>query len=40
MSQNKKKIAKETFSSVFKKFQGIQIQTHYKAECWSIDLID
>ena len=23
-----------------KKFQRIQIQTHYKDECWSIDLID
>ena len=28
------------FSPVNKKFQRIQIQTHYKDECWSIDLID
>ena len=44
MNQNKngitKAIAKEIFSPVFKKFQKIQIQTHYKDECWSIDLID
>ena len=40
MSEKKKEIAKEIFSPVFKKFQRIQIQTHYKDECWSIDLID
>ena len=40
MNQNKRKIAKEIFSPVIKKFQRIQIQTHYKDECWSIDLID
>ena len=36
----KKEIAKEIFSPVIKKFQRIQIQTHFKDECWSIDLID
>ena len=36
----KEQIAKEKFSPVIKKFQRIQIQTHYKDECWSIDLID
>ena len=36
----KQKIAKEIFSPVVKKFDRIQIQTHYKEECWSIDLID
>ena len=40
MSEKKKEIAKEIFSPVIKKFQRIQIQTHYKDECWSIDLID
>ena len=44
MNQNaglrKKEIVKEIFSPVIKKFQRIQIQTHYKNECWSIDLID
>ena len=40
MKEKKKEIVKETFSPVFKKFQRIQIQTHYKDECWSIDLID
>ena len=44
MNQNKKEIAtaitEEIFSPVIKKFQRIQIQTHYKDECWSIDLID
>ena len=44
MSQNKTEIAKaitkEIFSPVIKKFQRIQIQTHYKDECWSIDMID
>ena len=36
----KEQIAKEIFSPVIKKSQRIQIQTHYKDECWSIDLID
>ena len=36
----KEHIAKEIFSPVIKKFQRIQIQTHYKDECWCIDLID
>ena len=36
----KQKIAKEIFSPVVKKFDRIQIQTHYKDECWSIDLKD
>ena len=36
----KQKIAKEIFSPVVKKFDRNQIQTHYKDECWSIDLID
>ena len=40
MKEKKKKIAEEIFSPVIKKFQRIQIQTHYKDECWSIDLID
>ena len=44
MNQNaglrKKEIVREIFSPVIKKFQRIQIQTHYKDECWSIDLID
>ena len=40
MNQNKKEIVKEIFSPVIKKFQRIQIQTHYKDERWSIDLID
>ena len=40
MNEKKKEIAKEKFSPVIKKFQRIQIQTHYKDECWSIDLID
>ena len=40
MSEKKKEIAKEIFSPRIKKFQRIQIQTHYKDECWSIDLID
>ena len=40
MNGKKKEIAKETFSPVSKKFQRIQMQTHYKDECWSIDLID
>ena len=40
MSEKKKESAKEIFSPVIKKFQRIQIQTHYKDECWSIDLID
>ena len=40
MSEKKKEFAKEIFSPVIKEFQRIQIQTHYKDECWSIDLID
>ena len=36
----KKEIAQEIFSPVITKFQRIQIQTHYKVECWSIELID
>ena len=40
MKEKKKEIAKEIFSPVIKKFQRIQIQTHYEDECWSIDLID
>ena len=40
MNQKKEQIAKEIFSPVIKKFQRIQIQTHYKDECWSIDLFD
>ena len=40
MKEKKKEIAKEIFSPVIKKFDRIQIQTHYKDECWSIDLID
>ena len=40
MNQKKEQIAKEIFSPVIKKFQRIQIQTHYKDECWSIDSID
>ena len=36
----KKEIVREIFSPVIKKFQRIQIQTHYKDECWRIDLID
>ena len=40
MNQKKKEIVKEIFSPVIRKFQRIQIQTHYKDECWSIDLID
>ena len=44
MNQNaglrKKEIVKEIVSPVINKFQRIQIQTHYKDECWSIDLID
>ena len=40
MNQKKEEIAKEIFSPVIKKFRKIQIQTHYKDECWSFDLID
>ena len=40
MNQKKQQIAKEIFTAVIKKFQRIQIKTHYKDECWSIDLID
>ena len=38
--EKKKEITKEILSPVIKKFQRIQIQTHYKDECWSIDLIN
>ena len=40
MNQNKTEVAKKIFSPVIKKFQRIQIQTHYKDECWRFDLID
>ena len=40
MNQNKKEITEEIFSPEIKKFQRILIQTHYKDEYWSIDLID
>ena len=40
MIENKKEIAIEIFFPVIKNFEGIQIQTHYKDECWSIDLTD
>ena len=40
MNQKKEQIAKEVFSPVIEKFRRIQIQTHYKDEFWSIDLID
>ena len=40
MNQKKKEIAKEIFSSVIKKFQRFQIQTHYYDDSWCIDLID
>ena len=40
MKEKKKKTAKEIFSPVIKKFQRIQIQTHYEDECSSFDLID
>ena len=40
MSDKKKEIAKEIFSPIIKMFDRIQIQTHVKDECWSIDLID
>ena len=36
----KQQFTNEIFSPVIRKFQRIQIQTHYKDECWSIDLID
>ena len=39
MNEKKEEIAEKSFSPVIKKFQRIQIQTHYKDECWSIDLI-
>ena len=35
----KKEITKETFSPEIKKFQRNRIQTQYKDECWSVDLI-
>ena len=34
------KITKEIFSPIKKNFERIKIVTHYKDECWSIDLID
>ena len=37
---DQKKIVKQIFSPVIKKFPKIQITTHYKDECWSIDLFD
>ena len=40
MNQKKKEIAKEIFSPVIRTFKRIQIQTHYKDECWFIDSID
>ena len=40
INQKKKEIGKELFSPAIQKFQKIQIQTHYKDKCWSIDLID
>ena len=44
MNQKKKEyataIAKEIFSPVIEKIQRSQTQTHYKDECWSIDLTD
>ena len=40
MDQKKNEITKEIFSPVIRKFQRIQIQTHYKDEGWSIDLSD
>ena len=40
MNEQKKEIAKEILSPVIRKFQRNQIQTHYKDECGSIDLID
>ena len=36
----KQQITKEIFSPVIKKIQRIQIETHNKDECWSIDSID
>ena len=38
--EKKENIVKEIFSPVVKKFPRMRIQTHYKDECWSIDLID
>ena len=40
MNEKKKEIAKKIFSPVIRTFQRSQIQTHYKDECWSIDLRD
>ena len=42
MNEKKKEIVKEMFSPVIRKFQRIQIQTHYKDACWSMsfDQID
>ena len=36
----RKKLPKEIFAPVIKKFDRIKIIPHYKDECWSIDLID
>ena len=36
----RQQITREIFSLVVKTFQRIQIQTHCKDECWSIDLIE
>ena len=36
----KQKKVKEIISTVIKNFDRIQIQTHYKDVCWSIDLVD
>ena len=40
MNEKKKDIAKEIFFPIIRKIHRIQIQTHYKDEFWSIDLID
>ena len=40
MNEKKKGIAKVIFSLAIEKFDRIQIQTHYKDACWSIDVID
>ena len=42
MNNNEPKqiIIKEIFSPVIKKFDRNKIISHYKDECWSIDLID
>ena len=40
MNEMKKETAKGIFSPVIKMFERIQIQSHYKDECWNIDLTD